>query len=127
MTEETKDIREDISADIQEIPEIPAGPSPEEITLEKRSMRRCFSRCGWATVLLTASTLVISLIAGVIVGVLEAGGIGATEIFNSNLLYFNEINLLPGMTAVSMFPRAMTRTRSFSDLLSLLIEGAGAP
>lgn len=46
---------------------------------------------------------------------------------DESLLYFNEINLLPGMTAVSMFPRAMTRTRSFSDLLSLLIEGAESP
>ncbi len=46
---------------------------------------------------------------------------------DESLLFLNEINLLPGMTDISMFPRAMTRARSFSTLLSLLIEGAMAP
>ena len=39
-------------------------------------------------------------------------------------LYFNEINTMPGFTAISMFPRLLTKTRSFSDLLDLLIAGA---
>ena len=39
-------------------------------------------------------------------------------------IYFNEINTLPGFTAISMFPRLMTRERSFPDLLDAIIAGA---
>ncbi len=39
-------------------------------------------------------------------------------------IYFNEINTLPGFTAISMFPRLMTEKRSFSALLDEMIAGA---
>ncbi len=39
-------------------------------------------------------------------------------------LYFNEVNTLPGMTEHSMFPRTLTASRSFSELLSLLLREA---
>ena len=39
-------------------------------------------------------------------------------------IYFNEINTLPGFTAISMFPRLMTRERSFPALLDAIIAGA---
>lgn len=39
-------------------------------------------------------------------------------------LYFNEVNTLPGFTAISMFPRLMTANRPFPALLDALIAGA---
>lgn len=39
-------------------------------------------------------------------------------------LYFNEINTMPGFTAISMFPRLLTGRRTVSELLDLMIAGA---
>ena len=36
-------------------------------------------------------------------------------------LYFNEINTMPGFTAISMFPRLLTRERSMRELLDTMI------
>lgn len=43
---------------------------------------------------------------------------------DSEQIFFNEVNTLPGFTDISMFPRLLTRERSFSDLLDLLIDEA---
>lgn len=39
-------------------------------------------------------------------------------------LYFNEINTIPGFTAISMFPRLLTKSRTVSELLDEMIKGA---
>jgi D-alanine-D-alanine ligase len=39
-------------------------------------------------------------------------------------LYLNEINTMPGFTAISMFPRLLTKTRTVSELLDEMIAGA---
>ncbi len=39
-------------------------------------------------------------------------------------IYCNEVNTLPGFTPGSMYPRLMTGTRSFTALLTAMIEGA---
>ncbi len=43
---------------------------------------------------------------------------------DGDALYFNEVNILPGMTEASMFPRALTAHRSLPALLSLLVREA---
>lgn len=56
---------------------------------EKKTMRRVFSRCGWAIFATTLGSLAASLIISIIVGMLDASGIGATDLYNEYLLYIN--------------------------------------
>ena len=62
-----------------------------EIKVQKRSMRRAFSRCGWAIFVLTASVFLISLGFSAIIVVLETRGIAISNFFNNNYLIFNEV------------------------------------
>ena len=56
---------------------------------EKKTMRRVFSRCGWAIFATTLGSLAASLIISIVVGLLDARGIGATDLYNEYLLYIN--------------------------------------
>lgn len=64
-------------------------------------------------------------LAGQIFNVLECEGMARVDLFlkrGSNEIYFNEINTLPGFTAISMYPKMMTASGiDYSDLLTHLI------
>jgi D-alanine-D-alanine ligase len=57
---------------------------------------------------------------------LECEGMARIDLFldkNTNQLYFNEINTLPGFTQISMYPKLMEATGiSYKNLLTHLIE-----
>lgn len=56
---------------------------------------------------------------------LECEGMARVDLFlekNTNQIYFNEINTIPGFTAISMYPKLMAASgMSYSDLLTHLI------
>ena len=59
---------------------------------------------------------------------LDAEGLSRVDFFidkETNDLYFNEINTMPGFTSISMFPKMCEKTGlNFTNLLELLITQA---
>lgn len=124
MSEEIKDIRNEYSEQI--IDDTPVLPTPEEIAAEKKAMKRVFSRCGWATLLLVGSALVMSIILGVVMGIFG----NYIEMIQSNLLYINEVMVglacLIGALLIVKLPKSAPKTNSigvkaFFALLSVSI------
>ena len=96
----------------------PEAPDPRAIEEEKRSMRRCFSRCGWSVFVLTAAMLAISLILGIVIGVLEETGVKATDFYYKYLMIFNEVliavSILLGMIVLVGMPKTVPEHKKMS-------------
>lgn len=73
------------------------------------------------TIAKTAQTMAMNIFKA-----LECEGMARIDLFldkNTNQLYFNEINTLPGFTQISMYPKLMEATGiSYKNLLTHLIE-----
>lgn len=65
-------------------------------------------------------------IAKLIFAVLECEGMARIDLFlerNTNKIYFNEVNTLPGFTAISMYPKLMEASGvNYSELLTHLVD-----
>jgi D-alanine-D-alanine ligase len=72
----------------------------------------------------------IQALAKVIFAVLECEGMARVDLFlekKTNRIYFNEINTIPGFTAISMYPKLIAASgMRYADLLTHLIELAVA-
>ena len=75
----------------EEMKDISLEPNFSLHEKEKKTMRRAFSRCGWAIFASTLGSLVASLIVSMIVGVLDASGIDTADLYNKYLLYINAV------------------------------------
>ncbi len=68
----------------------------------------------------------IQALAKVIFAVLECEGMARVDLFlekKTNRIYFNEINTIPGFTAISMYPKLLAVSGiSYSELLTHLVE-----
>jgi D-alanine-D-alanine ligase len=68
----------------------------------------------------------IQALAKVIFAVLECEGMARVDLFlekKTNRIYFNEINTIPGFTAISMYPKLLAASgMKYQELLSHLIE-----
>lgn len=88
----------------------PEAPDPRAIEEEKRSMRRCFSRCGWGTFVLVASGLLFALLFTFIIILVDPSKTGAVPFYNKNLLLFNELfvalSTLCGAIVLLKMPKA---------------------
>ena len=103
----------------------PEEPDPQEAQKEKKSMKRCFSLCGWSTFTVTASMLAVSLVFSIVLGVLLALGIDGVGFYKKNLLYFNElflaIAIIFGFLVIFRMPKEVPEKSklSFKTLLGI--------